>query len=134
MSRYLLFLVNQVCFLCVPPYPVCSPLNKILSFFEVWHICICPHTTVRRVFFCLTFSLTRPPVDPSLYFSKKRKSPGTVHAVKLQSFNIPNESTSTNHYSVPYRWEHCPFGTCNERCTRHFAQEGTLSDDLCVSP
>ena len=29
MPRYLLFLVNQVCFLCVSPYPVFGPLNEI---------------------------------------------------------------------------------------------------------
>ena len=34
MSRYLLFLVNQVCFLCVAPYyPVCGPLNEFFGRF-----------------------------------------------------------------------------------------------------
>ena len=34
MSRYLLFLVNQLCFLRVTPYSVCDSLNEICRFLK----------------------------------------------------------------------------------------------------
>lgn len=80
------------------------------------------------------FPLTRPSVAHSLYSSKKRMSLGITHAVNLKHFNTPHEPASTNLHSVPYLWVRCPFGICVEYCIRPFAQEGTLSDGLCVSP
>ena len=82
------------------------------GFWWAAYICIRPHNNSASS----GFSSALPFPWPGrrwlifLYFSKKRLSPGTVHAVKLQSFNIPNKPTSTIFIQCPTAGSVAPSG------------------------